>query len=170
MAPWVMSLITSCQKLQLQITKSLMKVLGTQYLFLEIVFIKLFGHDQVLNPELPPGIIGIHPILERDVFIELPNRSFTISIKQIPIILSFTLTIDKCQGLTFLGAIFRPLFNLSQRNPNKNHTLYVVLSRMKHLIYLQVLEPLSHSVLKYFQPINVHLAKDTRLQALEHIA
>jgi hypothetical protein len=33
MAPWVISLATSCQKLQLHITKSLMKVIGTQYLF-----------------------------------------------------------------------------------------------------------------------------------------
>jgi len=39
---------------------------------------------------------------------------------------------------------------------------------MTHLI--DFLEPLSHSVLKYFKPRNVHHAKDTCLQALEHIA
>ncbi len=48
--------------------------------------------------------------------------------------------------------------------------LYVALSRVKHLTDLQVLEPLSHSVLKHFQPGNVHLVKDTHLQALEHVA
>jgi hypothetical protein len=48
--------------------------------------------------------------------------------------------------------------------------LYVALSQVKHLIDLQVLEPLSHSVLEYFQPRNVHLAEDIHLQALEHIA
>jgi hypothetical protein len=31
--PWVMLLVTSCQKLQLHITKSLMKLMGIQYLF-----------------------------------------------------------------------------------------------------------------------------------------
>jgi hypothetical protein len=40
---------------------------------LEIVFIKLLGHDQVLDLEFPLGIIGIHPILEWDVFVKLPN-------------------------------------------------------------------------------------------------
>jgi hypothetical protein len=30
----------------------------------KIIFIKLLGHDQVLDHELPPDIIGIHPILE----------------------------------------------------------------------------------------------------------
>jgi hypothetical protein len=40
---------------------------------LEIVFIKLLGHDQVLDLEFPLGIIGIHPILEQDVFVKLPN-------------------------------------------------------------------------------------------------
>jgi hypothetical protein len=39
----------------------------------KIVFIKLLGHDQVLDLELPLGIVGIHPILEWDVFIKLPN-------------------------------------------------------------------------------------------------
>ncbi len=111
---------------------------------LEIVFIKLLGHDQVLDLEFPLGIIGIHPILEQDVFVKLPNQSFIISIEQIPIILAFV--IDKCQGLTLLGTILGPLLHLSQRNLKKNDTLYVVLSQVKHLIDLQVLEPLSHSV------------------------
>jgi len=48
--------------------------------------------------------------------------------------------------------------------------LYVALSQVKHLIDSQVLEPLSHSVIEYFQSGNVHLAEDTHLQALEHIA
>jgi len=126
---------------------------------LEIVFIKLHGHDQVLDPEFLPGIIGIHPILEWCVFIKLPNWSFIVYIEQIPIILAFVLTIDKCQGLTLLGTIFGPLVHLSERNLKKDNMLYVTLSQVKHLIDLQVLEPLSYSVLKYFQPRNVHLAK-----------
>jgi hypothetical protein len=113
------------------------------------------------------GIIGIHPLLERDVFIELPNSSFIVSIEQIPIILAFAFIIDK--GLTFLRAILRPLLHPSKQHLKKNGTLYVVLSRMKHLLDLQVLEPLSHIVLKYFQPGNAHLVEDRCLQALEHI-
>ncbi len=69
---------------------------SSRYIHTEIVFMKLLGHDQALDHELPLDIIGIHPILERDVFIKLPNQSFTISIEQIPIIPTFALTIDKC--------------------------------------------------------------------------
>jgi hypothetical protein len=54
---------------------------------LEIVFIKLLGHDQVLDPEFLPSIIGNHPILEWDAFVKLPKWSFIVFIEQIPIIL-----------------------------------------------------------------------------------
>jgi len=50
----------------------------------EVIFVKLLGHDQVLNPELLPDIISIHPILERDVFIRLPNRSFIFLLNKFP--------------------------------------------------------------------------------------
>jgi hypothetical protein len=62
-------------------------------------------------------------------------------------------------------AILRPLLHPSQWNSKKNDTLYVALSQVKHLIDLQVLEPLSHSFLKYFQPRKAHLIEDIRLQA-----
>ncbi len=39
--------------------------------------------------------------MEWNVFNKLPNQSFTISIEQIPIVLAFAFTIDKCQGPTF---------------------------------------------------------------------
>jgi hypothetical protein len=52
----------------------------------------LLGHDQILDLELPLGIIGMHPILEQDVFIKFPNQSFIISIEQIPIVPTFILT------------------------------------------------------------------------------
>jgi hypothetical protein len=111
-----------------------MKVLGTQYLFhpklLEIFFIKLLSHDQVLVLEFFIGIIRIHPILEWDVSIKLPNWSFTVSIEQIPIILAFALTIDKCQGLTLSKTILGPLLHSSQRNFKENDRLYVVLSQV----------------------------------------
>jgi hypothetical protein len=51
---------------------------------------------------------------------------------------------------------------------SENNMLYVALSWIKCLVDLQVLEPLSHIVLRYF-PWIVQLTKDTRLQALEHI-
>jgi hypothetical protein len=54
--------------------------------------------------------------------------------------------------------------------PQKNGTLYVVISRVIHLVDLQVLESLSHIVLKYFEIRNVQFTKTTHLQALEHIA
>jgi len=81
-----------------------------------IIFINLLGHDQILDLELPLGIISMHPILERDVFIKFPNQSFTISIEQIPIIHTFIFTIDKCQGLTLSRPILGPLLHSSQQN------------------------------------------------------
>jgi hypothetical protein len=51
----------------------------------------------------------------------------------------------------------------------KQHVICNFRSRMKHFVSLQVLKPLSHIVLKDFQPRNVHFAEITHLQALEHI-
>jgi hypothetical protein len=82
-------------------------------MLLEIVFIKLLSHDQVLDFELPPNIIDIHPILDQDVFIKLPNRSFTAFIEQIPIVFAFVLIVDKCQGLTLSRAILGLLLHPS---------------------------------------------------------
>jgi hypothetical protein len=42
-----------------------------------------------------------------------------VPIEQIPIILAFVLTIDKCQGLTLSRIIFGPLLHPSQQHPKK---------------------------------------------------
>jgi hypothetical protein len=62
----------------------------------EIFFVELLGREETLDLELPPRIVGIHPILEQDVLIRLPNWSFNVCIEQIPLVLAFALTIDKC--------------------------------------------------------------------------
>jgi hypothetical protein len=51
----------------------------------------------------------------------------------------------------------------------KKGTLYLILSHVKCLIDLQVLEPLSQIILQYFQLGNVHIVEETSLQALEKI-
>jgi ATP-dependent exoDNAse (exonuclease V) alpha subunit len=73
-----------------------------------------------------------------------------VPIEQIPIVLAFVLTINKCQGLTLSRVILGPFLHPYQQNPKKIGTLYVALSRVKSLVDLQVLEPLSHIVLKIF--------------------
>jgi hypothetical protein len=55
------------------------------------------------------------------------------------------------------------IFTSIPTKPEKNGILYVALSRVKSLVDLQILEPLSHIVLKYFQPRNVHLVEDKHL-------
>ncbi len=97
-------------------------------MLLEIIFTKLLGHDQLLDHEPPFDIIGIHPILEWNVFIKLPNQSFTVSIEQIPIVVAFAFTIDKCQGLTFSRTFLGLFLHASWQNLKKNNKLYVALS------------------------------------------
>jgi hypothetical protein len=50
-------------------------------------------------------------ILEQGVSIQLPNQRFNVCIEQIFVIFAYALTIDKCQGLTLLGAILGPLLH-----------------------------------------------------------
>jgi hypothetical protein len=106
--------------------------------FSKIVFVKLLGREEILDLELPMGIVGIHPILEQDVLIQLPDWSFSVCIEQIPLVSAFALTIDKCQGLTLSRLILGPLLYPSRRTPEKNGTLYMALftsetiSRLSH--------------------------------------
>jgi hypothetical protein len=101
-----------------------------------------------LDLELPLNIVDIHLILEKDVPIQLPNKSFSFSIKQIPIIPTYVLAIDKCERLTFSTTIFKPLLHPLQQTPKKNDTFYTI-------------NPLSQTILKHFQVKNVHFTKDT---------
>jgi hypothetical protein len=64
--------------------------------------------------------------LEKDVSIQLPNQSFSFSIKQIPIIPIYVLAIDKCERLAFSTTIFKPLLHSLQQTPKKNDTFYIV--------------------------------------------
>ncbi len=61
------------------------------------------------------------------------------------------------------------LTSIPMKTKEKQHVICSFRSRMKHVVDLQVLKPLSHIVLKDFQPRNVHLIENTHLQALEHI-
>jgi hypothetical protein len=64
--------------------------------------------------------------LEKDVSIQLPNQSFSLFFKQIPIIPTYVLAIDKCERLTFSTTIFKPLLHPLQQTPKKNDTSYIV--------------------------------------------
>jgi hypothetical protein len=97
----------------------------------DIVFVELLGREEIIDLELFLGIVGIHPILERNVAIQLPNQSFIVLNEQIPLDPTFALTIDKCHGLTLSRAILGPLLHPLQQIPKKNGIVYVDLSRAK---------------------------------------
>jgi hypothetical protein len=129
----------------------------------------LLGHDQVLNLELPLGIIGMHPILEWDVFIKFPNQSFTISIEQIPIIHTFIFIINKCQRLTLSRPILGPLLHPSQQNLFfKWHIIYSSITSETFGRLVNSWTPFPYCF--RIQPRNIQLTKDKCLHALEHIA
>jgi hypothetical protein len=120
------------------------KLLTTQLnTLLDIIFVKFHNKDKVLDPELLPSILGIHPFLNRDITVNLSNCCFIVSIKHVLIMPVFILTINKCQGLILCGVILGPLLHPSRKTPKKNGILYIALSCSKCLANLHLLEPLS---------------------------
>ena len=85
----------------------------------DIVFVELLGREEIIDLELFLGIVGIHPILECNVVIQLPNQSFIVLIEQLPLDPTFALTIDKCHGLILSEAILGPLLHPLQQTPKK---------------------------------------------------
>jgi hypothetical protein len=84
-----------------------------------VVFVKLLGWKEIIESEVTLGIVGIHPILERNVTIQLPNQSFIVSIEQILLVLALALTINKCQRLTMPMAILGPLLHPLWQTPKR---------------------------------------------------
>ena len=133
----------------------------------DVVYVKLLNDEETYLPDLPPGVVPVRPFEEKEVQIQLPNRKFKVSIKQIPLVPAFALTIDKCQGLTLEGLTLGPLRHSSRRSPRKTGTLYVALSRAKHFNSVYLLQPLTQAEADYFKPDKRCVEEDKRLRLLE---
>lgn len=119
-----------------------------------------------VSPELPPGVVPVCPRTEKGIQIKLPNRSFSVSITQAPLVLTFSLTTEKCQGLTVDKMVLAPLRHQTRRIPQKS-SLYVAVTRVKSLNQLYLMAPLTKEFLEYFKPRSDALEETVRLMGIE---
>lgn len=96
----------------------------------------------------------------------MPQRSFTVVVKQVPLVPAFALTSEKRQGLTVIKIILGPLRHSTRHSPQRS-SFYVAVTRVKTLCQLYLMEPLSLSLLKYFTPRQDAMQENSRLEALE---
>jgi hypothetical protein len=75
----------------------------------EYVLLKLWKVDEVFFPALGPGVVLVKPFMNTSASVTLPNRTFTLRIKQIPLIPAFSLLIEKVQGSTMKTLILGPM-------------------------------------------------------------
>ncbi|GMF32032.1 unnamed protein product [Phytophthora fragariaefolia] len=67
----------------------------------EVVFIRLKDYsDRSFHPEFPFGVVPVCQRYERGISVKLPDRQFSVCIRQVPLVLAYSLTTEKCQGLT----------------------------------------------------------------------
>jgi hypothetical protein len=117
----------------------------------EYVLLKLWKVDDVFFPALGPGVVLVKPFMNTSASVTLPNRTFTLRIKQIPLIPAFSLLIEKVQGSTMKTLILGPMNDAHRRNPQRT-ALHVLLSRGQDAYEMRLAEPLTLKDLDYFQP------------------
>lgn len=133
----------------------------------DIVFVKLKDHPICsFLPGLPPGIAHVCRRNERGVQIKLPDREFSISVCQVPLILGYSLTTEKYQGLTVDKMILAPLRHPTRLSPQRS-SFYVAGTRVKSLSQLYLMSPLTKQFLEYFKPSAVALQESARLETME---
>lgn len=133
----------------------------------EVVFVKLRGYEQVhFLPILPVGVVPVRLRLEPSVEIKLPNRTFCIDIEQVPLTPAFSLTTEKCQGMTLEKMVLAPLRHETRVSPQRS-SFYVATTRVKLLRQLYLMEKLSLEALEYFTPNAAAVAETQRLESLE---
>ena len=132
----------------------------------DYVLIKLIDFAQeALIPGFAPGVVPVRPTLVKQVKIHIADdRQFTVNIEQVPLIPAFSLTSDKCQGLTVDRMILGPLRHDSRRLPQRT-SFYVAMTRVRTMANLFLMEPLTSLYLKYFKPSPVAIAEMARLAA-----
>ncbi|OWZ16522.1 ATP-dependent helicase [Phytophthora megakarya] len=133
----------------------------------QVAFVQLLGYeDEVFLPDLPRGIVLVRLRHERSVKIQLPARTFTVAVDQVPLVPAFALISEKFQGLTVNKMILGPLRHSTRHAPQKS-SFYVAVTRVKSLQQLYLMEPLSLQFLHYFKPRPDALAENARLEGLD---
>ncbi|ETN12062.1 hypothetical protein PPTG_09710 [Phytophthora nicotianae INRA-310] len=133
----------------------------------DIVFVKLKDYPtRSFLPGLPQGVVPVCKKSERGVQVKLPDREFSISITQVPLVPAYCLTTEKCQGLTVEKMILGPIRHSTRLSPQRS-SFYVAVTRVKSLNQLYLMSPLTKQFLKYFKPSANVLQETTRLEAME---
>ncbi|KAG1713432.1 hypothetical protein DVH05_001219 [Phytophthora capsici] len=118
----------------------------------DIVFVRLKDYaSHQFVPSLPPGVVPLCKRKETGVQIQMQQRTFSISICQIPVVPAYSLTTEKCQGLTVDKMILAPLQHSTRRVP-QHSSFYVAVTRVTTLKQLYLMEPLTKKFLEYFVP------------------
>lgn len=121
----------------------------------EIIFVQITEHaGRVFAPELPPGFVPIRPWKDNSVDVQMPDRQFRIRIQQVPLVPAFSLTTEKCQGLTVHRMVLAPLRHHTRRCPQKS-SFYVAVTRVTAMSELYLTQPLTLQYLRYFTPDNL---------------
>lgn len=102
----------------------------------EIVFVKLLGYDDLASivAGLPPGVVPVQARDKIGICVELPQRSFSIQVCQAPLVPAFSLTSEKCQGLTVEKVIIGPLRHSTRKSPQRS-SFYVAVTRIAAVSY-----------------------------------
>jgi hypothetical protein len=132
----------------------------------EVIYLKLYNEREILVTGMPPGVLPIPvPESSKSVSIKLRNRTFSSSWKQFPLFQAFSMTVDRCQGMTLDALIACPL-----RPPTRKNTpppaLYVMFSRCRTLEGIRLIEPLTLNNIAWGKPGNKFLQEDARLVGL----
>jgi hypothetical protein len=118
----------------------------------QAVDVMQIGYDDTsFLPHIPRGVVPLRQRVERGVTIQLPSRSFTVTLKQVPMIAAFSLTSEKCQGLKVEKMVLGPMRHRTLHSPQKS-SFYVAVTRVKTLAQLYLMEPLTLKFLQYFAP------------------
>lgn len=133
----------------------------------EVVFGKLRGYEDVqFLPFLHVGVTPVRLRCEKSVEVKLPNRSFCIDVELVPVTPAFSLTTEKCQGLTLGKMIMAPLRHETRLSPQRS-AFYVAVTRVQALRQLYLMAKLSLEALTYFTPSAAATAETRRLENLE---
>lgn len=125
------------------------------------------AHYSILDA-LPPGTTPVRCAKHTGVNVAMSDRTFTVSVDQVPLVPAFALTTEKCQGLTVEKVVLGPLRHFTRVQPQRS-SFYVAVTRVTTMLQLYLVEPLTLDFLKYFTPSRAALEETSRLHELEQL-
>ena len=114
----------------------------------KLIWIQIRGINRVLSPGYPPGVVGLPP-LKLSAKIQLPGRTFNLTLTQFPMLSANALTTEKLQGITLGHHLFIGRLDRSGYVPQ---SFYVALSRVLALKWLVFSERLEMDYVRKFTP------------------